>query len=89
MYCKYCGTLLRENAGFCHKCGQPVPPTKQDVVYVEEKPMESLMDNTTVIALTFCVLVIAIVTIVCTSLITKDIPSKDQLQGNVVVREVL
>lgn len=88
MYCKYCGALLREEARFCSKCGRKVPPKKADVIYQEEKPMESIMDNKTVILLTFCVLALSIITIVCTSLITKDIPSKDQLQGSYSV-EVL
>ena len=89
MYCKYCGTAFRENARFCSKCGQPAPLPKQEVVYLEEKPMESILSNGVVIGLTFFVLIFSIVTIICTSIITKDIPAKNQLAGvveNVVLR---
>lgn len=80
MYCGYCGAKLKENAKFCGKCGREVRiPVKQEIVYVEEKPIDSILNNTAVVLLTFGILVLSIATIICTSLITKDIPSTDRL----------
>ena len=46
-FCKYCGKELREGMRFCGGCGNAVEvvvPQKQ-IIYEEEKPMESILDN--------------------------------------------
>ena len=90
MYCGYCGSKLREDTNFCGKCGREVfIPVKEEIVYIEEKPMESILSTGVVVALTLCVLVISITTIICTSVITKDIPETDHLRGEVSVVDVI
>ena len=90
MYCIRCGSALKENARFCGRCGSmayvlptttPVVAPKPKVVYVEEQPMESLMDNSTIVALTFCVLVFSIMTIVLASVITRNIPNASKFDS--------
>ena len=86
MYCVRCGTALKENARFCGRCGttapvvtQPVVAQPAQVVYVEEKPIESLWENKKVLLFTFLVMAISVATIICTSIITKDLPSMSKL----------
>ena len=88
-YCKYCGTKLGANGRFCGGCGQPVQDyfevaaakPVQQVVYVDEKPMESILDNKTVVALTLGVLAFSLVIIVVVSFLTKDVPVTSDLMG--------
>ena len=80
MYCGKCGAELRDNTKFCGKCGAIIP-VKPEVVYVEEKPIESIMPNGVVVALTLCVLVLSITTIICASILTNDIDEVDSLRG--------
>ena len=64
-FCKYCGKELREGMRFCGGCGNAVEvvvPQKQ-IIYEEEKPMESILDNKTVVALTLGVLAFSLVAI--------------------------
>lgn len=75
MYCGHCGKKIEKaNAKFCGSCGSPivVVPEQPKVVYVEEKPLTPILEDRTVVALTFCVLLLSILTIVVTSVITKD-----------------
>ena len=81
MYCSQCGAHIVQNARYCASCGHLVHSNVPEVVYVEEKQEESILDNKAVVALTFCILVLSIITIVCTSLITKDIPTMNRLDS--------
>lgn len=88
MYCSNCGTAIRANARFCGKCGQPAPIVysvpyvrkEPEVVYVEEKPLTPILEDKAVVALTFCVLILSIATIILSSAITKDIPTSKVLK---------
>ena len=82
MYCGNCGNLLKENGHFCGKCGRPVY-IEPKVVYKEENKLPSLLEDRAVVALTFCVLILSIVTIVCASIFTKDIPSEGALKEKI------
>lgn len=81
MYCSQCGAHMVQNARYCGSCGAMVHSKVPEVVYVEEKREESILDNKAVVALTFCILVLSIITIICTSLITKDIPAMNRLDS--------
>lgn len=83
-FCKYCGKELREGMRFCGGCGNAVEvvvPQKQ-IIYEEEKPMESILDNKTVVALTLGVLAFSLVAIIVVSFLTKDVPATSNLLGN-------
>ncbi len=90
MYCGYCGAKLRDNTNFCGKCGKEIfVPVKEEIVYVEEKPVESILSNGVVVALTLCVLIISIATIICASIITNDLPDTNQLKGDISIVDVM
>ena len=78
MFCVKCGNQLNENDRFCGICGNVVSQEPK-VVYVEEKPLESLLDNRTVVALTFLFLLLAFATIIGASYMTRDIPDLNSL----------
>ena len=77
MYCRYCGTKLLDNDKYCGKCGKKLvieqPIQNENVVYVEEKKMDSILNNTAIVALTICVLVLSLTIIICASLLTNNI----------------
>jgi len=78
MYCGNCGNKLGKDENFCGKCGRK-RETKEEIIYQEEQQLEPIISNTGVIALTITVLVLAIATIIVTSVITKDIPETKHL----------
>ena len=86
MYCAYCGSEVKNNARFCGKCGNAVvtyvaPPAPPKVIYVEEKPLTPILEDRAVVALTFCILIVSIVTIIIASAITKDVVVYDMADG--------
>ena len=81
MFCGHCGAKNQETDRFCGICGIKLPEKEPEIVYVEEKPMESILNNNTVIALTLFIFVLSMITIIGVSIITKSIPESDQLKG--------
>ena len=85
MYCGHCGSILKENSRYCGKCGTAVPLRTPDrmvqVVYIEEQPLTPIFGDKVILALTFGILGLSILTIFVSSVITKDIPSSSHLQG--------
>lgn len=80
MYCGNCGNKLKKNEKFCGKCGRArEEENKEEIIYQEEQQLEPIISNTGVIALTITILVLALATIICTSIITKDIPATKHL----------
>ena len=93
MYCGHCGKqIVKENSRFCGNCGAPVvaPVQKPQVVYVEEKPLTPVLEDRTVVALTFCVLLLSILTIVVSSIITQDYDEIRPIEGydSIIVEDV-
>ncbi|MBR4693211.1 MAG: zinc ribbon domain-containing protein [Bacilli bacterium] len=82
MYCGNCGNKLGKDENFCGKCGR-AREVKEEVIYQEEQQLEPIISNTGVVALTITVLVLAIATIIVTSVITKDIPETKHLSYNI------
>ena len=76
MYCRYCGTKLLDNDKYCGKCGKKLAienkVQKENIVYVEEKKIDSILSNTAIVALTICVLVLSLTIIICASLLTNN-----------------
>lgn len=95
MYCVNCGTKLGNEDCFCGKCGARTEniveqkidspkievPKKEEpqVVYIEEKPMESILNNPSVIGLTLFFFMLSLITIIGISVITKDVPASSKL----------
>ena len=80
MYCGHCGHKLKDSAAFCGKCGSKVP-IKEKIVYVEEKPIEPILNNGSVVFLTIMFFVLSLVTIIFTSILTNDLPEVEHLSG--------
>ena len=75
MYCGHCGKKIEKaNAKFCGSCGSPivVVPEQPKVVYVEEKPLTPLRNRILHYVGRLRSLAYIILTIVVTSVITKD-----------------
>lgn len=74
MYCSNCGFKL-DGGKYCGGCGCRVNNNNNNtqIIYKEEEEMKSLLNDTAIVALTLCVLILSIITIVCASVITKDI----------------
>lgn len=96
MFCRNCGAKLRDGDCFCGVCGSKVesveskigetPKTElpkvvePEVVYIEEKPMESILDNQSVIGLTLFFFMLSLLTIIGISVITRDVPVSNKLE---------
>ena len=83
-FCKYCGKEIKPNTRFCGGCGNAVVPEvpQKQIVYVDEKKLEPILDNKTVVALTLGVLAFSLVAIILVSYLTKDVPVSSELLGH-------
>ena len=77
MFCRKCGTKLEENARFCGNCGTEViiinniqpQPIKEEIVYVKEEKIKSLVNDSLIYGVVLGTIVIAIGLIITLSTI--------------------
>ena len=81
MFCGHCGTKNRNDDHFCGICGAKLPDPQPEVIYLVEKPLESILDNSSVLLLAFFFFALAMIAIISVSSITKDLPSSNKLEG--------
>lgn len=89
MYCGKCGAKVNDYGRYCGKCGAHIATPPKGIVYEEEKPMTPILEDRSVVALTFCILLLSILTIIVTSVITRDVPTTNQLdRGEIVFQKI-
>lgn len=66
MFCTKCGNKIKDDAKFCSKCGNLVKikeekkEVKKEIIYQEEKKIDSICSNKIIIALALFFLVFSI-----------------------------
>ena len=77
MYCMHCGNKVNETNNFCDSCGNKIEKkkdkkeNKDEIVYIEEKPIKPIIDSTQIVGLTLLIITITIISIITIAYITE------------------